>query len=635
MSEQDTPMDALDRRLTAYLEGRAEMAAAFGPGPDHLVTSIADGGRRTVVRHGRGGAGLRGVPTLAWAMLVLGLLAAMALALAAGNDRDNGLVVLPPTSPAPSVPTFDPAAAMSPLRGTWSLDPTGSGIDATYGGAANAQPDGPSVFDSMLHFGPDGRIRVWTGFLGGCQTDGTWQATGEQVTVTLPTGQSGCELTGPGPEARVIRERLASAATFELDGTTLTFHDQNGRPALVYWKADWAEDLSRELGELGELALDLDASGIDPTVSWGPAAAGITSFIAFDDADGIRITTALDGEPCDDAAGTYVHFLRLAIEVPVLAGHCGDGPTHPDLELRRTLTLVGGYELWDQGGLRLMDVEGNVLLVYRPRPAAAIDPASIEGAWWLDFEASGIDDTYVGGTGLPNGLRFLSGIAFEPGGRFRVASGVGGGCETTGTWQVVGGRLAVDVSTEGDGCEAGGPGPAALEIRRRVARVEQVVLRGTRLTLLDASGDRLLVFDRSTNGALWGPVQEGYERWWALDFEASGIEGYYMSTSGSRRSRLPVASSIEFADGVVSGGTGAGGGCDSFKGTYSGADGRLSIDLPDAAGHCGSGPVYPDLEVRQHLERTAAWRVDGDELHLLDENGALLLLYRSRTAATP
>ena len=624
MSEQETPMDALDQRLANYLNGRAEMAAALGPGPDHVASLIAPDAGRAAFPGRRGVTGLRGIPTLAWALLVMGLLAAMALALAAGSDRDNGLVVLPPASPVP----FDPAAVASPLRGTWTLDPTGSGIDATYGGPGNSQPGGPVVFDSMLWLGSNGAMRVWTGFGGGCETDGTWQATGEQVNVMLPTSQSGCELTGPGPEARVIRERLAAAATFDLDGTTLTFRDQDGRPALVYWKADWAMDTSRSLGELGELALDLSASGIDPTVSSGWVVSGVTSFIAFDGTDGIRITTAVDGESCDDAAGTYVNFARLAIDVPALSGHCGDGPTYPDLEVRRMLSLVGGHELWDEGELRLLDLEGNVLLVYRPRPEAAIDPASIEGAWWLDFEASGIDDSYGGGRAPQNGLRFLSGIAFEPGGGFRVASGAGGGCETTGTWQVEGGRLGVDVPTGEDGCESRGPGPAALEIRQRVARAEQVVLRGTRLTLLDASGDRLLVFERSTNGALWGPVQEGYERRWQLDFEASGIEGSYPATSGRKRSTTPVASSIEFADGVVSGGTGAGGGCDHFEGTYSDADGRFSIDLPAAAGHCGSGPVFPDLEVRKRLADTAAWQVDGETLRLLDADGALLLLYR-------
>jgi hypothetical protein len=502
MSEH-TPMDALDQRLAAYLQGRAEMAAAVGPGPDRIVASLAAGGGRVAFEGGRGGARLGGVPTLAGALLVMGLLVAMALALAAGSDRDDDLVVLPPTSLAPSTPTPSQAAVASPLRGSWLLDAPGSGIDATYGGPANSEPGFPDTFGSMVWFGPDGAMRVWAGVVGGCVTDGTWQAAGEQVSMALPTSQSGCELVGPGPEARVVRERLAAASTFELDGTTLTLHGEEGRPTLVYRAhAALFGDPPRELWELGELDLDLAASGIDPTISSGGVASAVTASIVFDDVDGIRATTAAGGEPCDDVAGTYVIFASLTVEIPAETGNCGDGPAYPDLEVRRKLTLVSQGELLDDGALRLMDVESRVLLVYRPRPAAAVDPAPFEGAWQLDFEAS-------------------------------------------------------------------------------------------------------------------------------------GIEGSYMLRPALKRSTIGVASSIDFADGVVSGGTGAGGGCDAFEGTYSDADGRFTIDLPDAAGNCGSGPVYPDLEVRQHLERTASWRVEDDELRLLDGDGALLLLYRRFATETP
>ncbi len=383
MSEQDTPMDALDRRLAAYLQSRAEKASAFGPGPDRIAASIAAGGRRGALQGGRGGPALRWGPTLAGALLVMGLLAAMLLALGVGSDRDDSLVVLPPASPAPSFETPATAGDTSALSGTWGLDFEASGIDDTYGGPGANLPD--------------------------------------------------------------------------------------------------------------------------------------------------------------------------------------DGGTQPFPE------------------------------------------------------------------------RFFSGMVFEPDGGFWMSSGAGGGCEFTGTWQVVGERLAVDVPTGQFYCEIEGPGPAASEIRLRIARAERFAL-GATLTLLDKDGDQLLVFYRTTDGCISCPPTEEYAGTWILDFEASGIEGWYYligpGGGGPRRSKVPVASSIEFADGVVSGGTGAGGGCDSFEGTYSDentysdAAWRLTIDLPYAAGRCGSGPVYPDLEVRQHLERTAARQVDGDELRLLDDDGALLLVYR-------
>jgi hypothetical protein len=376
MSEQDAPMDALDRRLASYLEGRAEAAVAFGPGPDRVVASIAAGGHRFVLPGRRGNAGLR-VPTLAWALLMMGLLAAMAFALGVGSGPDDSLVVLPPASPAPSVEAPATTGDASALSGTWGLDLEASGIDDTYGNPGASPP--------------------------------------------------------------------------------------------------------------------------------------------------------------------------------------GSGGTPQE------------------------------------------------------------------------GLRFYSGMVLEPDGTFRMSSGAGAGCESTGTWQVVGERLAVDVPTESNVCEVAGPGPAAKDIRLRIARAERFAI-GATLTLLDKDGDQLLVFYRTTDGCLWCPPSEAPAGTWILDFEASGIDGWYVATGGSgggpRGQKMPVSSSIEFAAGVVRGGTGAGGGCDFFEGTYSDADGGLTIEVPDAAGKCGGGPVYPDLEVRQHFGRTAAWQVDGDELRLLDDDGALLLLYR-------
>ena len=369
MSEQDTPMDALDQRLTAYLQGRAEMAAAFGPGPDHVAATISAGAGWVALPGQRGRFGVRAIPTLAWALLAIAVLAVMALAIAAGSDRDDGLVVLPPAS----------------------------------------------------------------------------------------------------------------------------------------------------------------------------------------------------AEPPDASPG---------------------------------------------------------------------QPAPIVGTWWLDFAASAIDDRYAG-TRSELFDRFLSGVEFAPDGRFQVSSGMIAGCTVRGTWERDGDVLAVDLPTEADPCEDDGPGPAAREIRQRLVRADHFDLQGTRLTLLDAVGNSLLVFDRSTDGRFWRPLRAAYEGRWRLDFDASGIEGSYTLTSLPRRPKVEVASAIDLADGVVSGGTGAGGGCDSFEGTYSDVGGRLTISVPATEGHCGRGPVYPDLEVRTRLVRTALWQVDGDVLRLLDADGTLLLLYRRFETDTP
>jgi hypothetical protein len=345
-----------------------------------------------------------------------------------------------------------------------------------------------------------------------------------------------------------------------------------------------------------------------------------------------RLTSYLNGR-AEQASAVGPGPDHLAAMIAAGTGHAPSPARRARISVRGTSAVA-----WALLVIALLAALGLAISAGSDRHSGPA-PASPEGTWWLDFAVSGVDDSF-GGQGQVGALRFLNGVAFEPGGRFRVASGAGGGCEVVGTWQTQGERLAVDLATGENACEMAGPGPAAREIRQRIARAEGFSLRGVRLTLLDADGNPLLVFDRSTTGNLWPlrpqslPGRQSLAGRWHLDFEASGIEGSYLLTSGRKRSTTPVGSVIEFGEGTVSGGTGAGGGCDQFEGTYTDADGRFTIDIPVVAGHCGPGPQFPDLEVRERLAATAAREWDGSALRLLDADGALLLLYR-RTGIDP
>jgi heat shock protein HslJ len=90
-----------------------------------------------------------------------------------------------------------------------------------------------------------------------------------------------------------------------------------------------------------------------------------------------------------------------------------------------------------------------------------------------------------------------------------------------------------------------------------------------------------------------------------------------------------VAPSATFAEGMVSGSTG----CNRFRGSYSIAGDTL--ELREVAMTAMACPPPADVVEREYgaaLESVRAWRVEEDELVLLDGDGAELLRFR---AATP
>jgi hypothetical protein len=245
------------------------------------------------------------------------------------------------------------------------------------------------------------------------------------------------------------------------------------------------------------------------------------------------------------------------------------------------------------------------------------------GRWFLDFEGSRIDDAY-GGSPRPDGLTFATLLTFGIPDRLEVSSGAGGGCAVRGTWTAGAGRLAIDISTAVNSCEATGPGPAAREIRRRLAQVRTYARAGDRLTLFDDTGATLLTFRGPPEAWSAGPLQ--------LDFEASGIPGYY-TVALRKNERVPVSSWLDLSEPTVTGGTGAGGGCDAFTGIVHRDGQALSISIPVAPGHCG--PEFPDLDVRQRLVRASSFAIVEDTFRLYDADGKQLLVYRAMESATP
>lgn len=167
------------------------------------------------------------------------------------------------------------------------------------------------------------------------------------------------------------------------------------------------------------------------------------------------------------------------------------------LILLLTVILAAGLT---GGGLR----EPSLVIV--PTPTASTTTAvpsdgnlaadALLGSWVLDFETSGIDNAYGGSPG-PDGLEFWTYVTFDVDGRFEVSSGAGGGCAVPGLWTVAGNEISIDISTDIDGCEATGPGPAARDIRRRLAEAVDYRRAGTRLTLDNGAGAPLLVLFKS------------------------------------------------------------------------------------------------------------------------------------------
>jgi hypothetical protein len=256
---------------------------------------------------------------------------------------------------------------------------------------------------------------------------------------------------------------------------------------------------------------------------------------------------------------------------------------------------------------------------------ASLPPASgqaLIGRWDLDFAASGIDDAY-GGSPRPDGLTFSTTLTFRVVNRLELWSGAGGGCPIGGAWTVTDDRIAIDVSTGVRSCEDS-IGPAPREIRLRLERARTFEISGDRLILRDDAGADLLTFRGPPGEVTLGPLQ--------LDFEASGIPGYY-TIAMQKIQRVPVGSWIELLDRNIDGGTGAAGGCDSFSGLVARDGQAISISVPVAEGHCGH--EQPDLAVRQRLDRAASFAIVGDTFRLYDAEGAQLLVYRAMESATP
>jgi hypothetical protein len=83
---------------------------------------------------------------------------------------------------------------------------------------------------------------------------------------------------------------------------------------------------------------------------------------------------------------------------------------------------------------------------------------------------------------------------------------------------------------------------------------------------------------------------------------------------------------LEFRDGSISGGTGLGGGCDEFAGTYRADGSSLRISVPTYPSRCWD--TGADLSIRLRLDHVAGFVVDSETLTLLDAKGLVLLVYR-------
>ena len=406
MSEQDTPMDALDQRLAAYLRGRAEIEAIGGPGTDALAQAIAGSrrvaGTRTTVRR----MPYSSVPAVAWLLVVAGLLLVAVLAITGGSSQDP-LVVAPPASAPPS---HRPLADDHP-DGSGDLRRMGARrlrlgdrrhVRWPGGAAARGRDD---VLACCVVRAPTARSSSGPGAGGGCRVDGTWQATSGVIAIDVPTEVTMCEAGGPGPAAQGDPGAPRAGDSVhdggrppEPDGSAWRPPPRVPPPA-GHHRARFDRTALPGLRRVRHRRL-LHTAFSGPKVFTVP----VGSTLRFQ-ADGVvEGLVFAGGGRCNRFEGTFRRDLDgLAIEVPTTDGTCGDGPIHPDQEIRRRLARTGWHE-FDGGTLRLVERNGNTLLVYRVQPADGVQPATgspsptetIEGTWVLDLAASSVVATPAG-----------------------------------------------------------------------------------------------------------------------------------------------------------------------------------------------------------------------------------------------
>jgi hypothetical protein len=125
---------------------------------------------------------------------------------------------------------------------------------------------------------------------------------------------------------------------------------------------------------------------------------------------------------------------------------------------------------------------------------------------------------------------------------------------------------------------------------------------------------------------------------WGLDFAGSGIDQQVSSQFPSG-----LGSSVTFTDGRFSGGTGMGGGCDSFAGTFTVHESELRLTFELLRQGCGQGSPQQIIERlvgtrRFELTKCTGPVVDASpgartacgSLTLFPDSGIGLLIYRSR-----
>jgi len=207
---------------------------------------------------------------------------------------------------------------------------------------------------------------------------------------------------------------------------------------------------------------------------------------------------------------------------------------------------------------------------HRPIVEASTSPAASPAAtlvlslpapygWMLEWERSGLAAPLL--SGVP-GERMFSTLTFA-GSQVQLAQGFGGGCESVrGTFSLAGNNLGIALP---DGASDCGPGSPTV-VRQRLQRTAsfsiaretcQFVFNGTAsssptacrtLSLFDSSGNVLLVYQAPANadatpdpGTVAAVTQLSASRW-LLDWTATGLDGYVISTIGQ-----PMDSILTFA----------------------------------------------------------------------------------------
>jgi len=493
--------------------------------------------------------------------------------------------------------TSTPGATVGLTGVSWSLD---SYLAVNNGTLIPALP-GTEV---SARFDSDGKV---VGSAGCNEYGGDYQLNETALSVSsLVQTQKLCEKPEGimEQEARFL-ELLDSAAGYRVENDRLEITDISGATVLAFVKEAPA-DLAGTSWTLASLAGE--------NGSMVPVLAGTVVTVEFD-AEG----TLGGSAGCNHYGADYTRDgANLSIGPPVRTEmYCSEPPGIMDQE-DRYLALLANVTSYRVEGDRLvlMDEADTDLLIF-DRTAEVPDLPLTGTDWVLEGYNTGGDavSSVIAGTTIT--------AEFAPDGR---VTGNAGCNHYGGNYTADGANLSISsvYSTLMYCSEPEGVMDQEARYLRLLANVTSYRVEGDRLVLTDEADTDLLFFVQAEE---LPPLPLSGTRWL--------LESYSLEGDGVSSVIAGTTITAEFApDGKVTGNAG----CNRYFASYEVSGDTMTIGPAGSTKmYCSEPEGVMDQEARYLtlLESTAGYRIDGDQLNLLDEDGKTLLSYRAGNRDQP